>query len=71
MVFLAGVAAKILEWLLMMGGTYLYETTVKFIEKKKQDKIDEKNLADYKEAVKQKDLLRQAEAIRKIANGEK
>jgi uncharacterized linocin/CFP29 family protein len=69
--FLVALAAKVVEWLLVTWGHSLYEYSVKLVEAEKQAKIDKKNLADYKQAVKEKDLARQAEAARKLANGEK
>ena len=38
MVFLATVAAKLLEWLMSIGGRALYEWATEFIARKKEEK---------------------------------
>lgn len=51
MSFLAMVAAKVLEWLLALGGQYLYETTVEFIENQKKKKINKENTKEHKDDI--------------------
>lgn len=69
MSFIVNVVAKMLEWVLVVGGTYLYDKAKELIEKNKQKKIDEKNLANLIEAIKQKDRQKELDLIRDIANG--
>jgi predicted DNA repair protein MutK len=67
--FVIGVAAKVLEWLLMLGGQYLYEKTVEFVEKQKQKKLEEENLKKYRDAEKKGSKDDILEKERDLING--
>jgi len=69
MQFLIGVAAKLLEWLLILGGRYLYEKTNEFIDKQKQKKKEKENLDNLHEAEKKGDKDAIIEKERDIFNG--
>lgn len=52
MSFLIGLAAKILEWLLVLGGHYLYEKANKLVDKQKQKKQEKEAQKKYEETRK-------------------
>jgi len=70
-VFLASVVAKIVQWLVAIGWQALHNAVEEVVKKAKQDKIDKDNKKAFEDAMKQKKYDDAAEAMRRLANGDK
>lgn len=69
--FLSSILAKVIEWLLVLCGTYLYEKATKFVDEQKKKKINEENEKSYKKSLDEKNAEERKKAARKLLNGEK
>jgi len=69
MSFLIGVAAQILEWILMLGGKALYDWTTELVRKNNEKKREKENLDNLHEAEKKGDKDAILEKERDIFNG--
>ena len=67
--FLAKVFAYLMQWLLQLGGEYLYKKSKAFIDKEAQKKQEQENLKKYQEAVKNGDDKETLKAERDLING--
>jgi hypothetical protein len=68
MSFLAQVAAYLLQWLLKLGGEYLYNKSKELVDREAQRKQEKENLKRYQEAVKKGDDDKTLEAERDLIN---
>ena len=68
--FFVAVAAKVLEWLLLLGGKALYEAVTEFVEKQRQKKKDKDNIEAIKKAIQEKKFQDAADEIARLANGQ-
>lgn len=50
--FLVAVAAKVVEWLLTIGGKALYEYLTEFVKKQKEKKINRENAKEHSDDIK-------------------
>ena len=69
--FLAAVLAKILEWLLTLGGKALFNYINEFVDKRKQEKIDRDNAKKHAKNIKQNaEKKKRGKSGSKLINGE-
>jgi hypothetical protein len=69
--FLASLAARLIEWILVLGGKAIYDYSTELVERKKREKINDKNEKNVSKAMAEHDDLARKEAVRKLLNGEK
>lgn len=68
--FFVAVVAKVLEWLLSLGGKALYESVTEFVEKQRQKKKDKDNIEAIKKAIQEKKYQDAADEMARLANGQ-
>lgn len=68
MSFIAQVVAYLLQWLLKLGGEYLYQKSKEMVDREAQRKQEKENLKKYQEAAKIGDDKKTLEAERDLIN---
>lgn len=68
MSFLAQIVAFLLQWLLKLGGEYLYTKSKEMVNREAQRKQEKENLEKYKKAIQSGDDGKALEAERDLVN---